>query len=140
MRVGVGTCLLCAALAFGLPVRAAYSQTETKRPMEPVDILDWKTIGSAELSPDGKWLAYRYSPVQGDSEVIVRATSGDTERRYAIGEIPPAQPPRPGGPPTPPPGAGPSGFAFSEDGKWFAYATYPKRAEAEKLRAQRKAI
>src|SRR5262245_3701655 len=84
------------ALGFGFDSGSAREQATAAqtapappRAMEPADILDWKTIGPAVLSSDGKWLAYRLSPVQGDSAVIVRATSGDKEYRFDIGEIPP---------------------------------------------------
>jgi dipeptidyl aminopeptidase/acylaminoacyl peptidase len=108
--------------------------------MTPADILDWKTIGPAALSADGKWLAYRFSPVQGDSEVIVRATEGDRTLRFPMGEIPPAQP---GAPPGPPPGAAPtpaSAVAFSDDGRFVAFTAYPTRKEAAALRKQRKPV
>jgi hypothetical protein len=105
------------------------------RAMQPIDILDWKTIGLAGVSADGKWLIYRYSPVQGDSSIVVRATGGDKEYTFAAGEIP----------------AGPAGpqasaemvrglLAVSDDGKWAAFLTYPVRKEAEKLKKARKPI
>jgi dienelactone hydrolase len=102
--------------------------------MEPIDILDWKTIGPAAISADGKWLAYRYSPVQGDTSIIVRATSGDKEYKFAGGEVPI--------------GSGPvqtaeqtrAMLAFSDDGKWAAFLTYPVRKEAEKLKKAKKPI
>ncbi|HTU99860.1 MAG TPA: hypothetical protein VMF13_04940, partial [Luteitalea sp.] len=138
--LGLCTLLVVGGVSITLPQAPLHAQAAAPRPMEPADVLDWKTIGPASLSADGKWLAYRYSPVVGDSEVVVRATTGGTERRFAIGEMPPPTPSRPGGPPTPPPGAGPAGFAFSDDGKWLVYTTYPTRAEAEKLRAGKKPI
>jgi dipeptidyl aminopeptidase/acylaminoacyl peptidase len=113
---------------------------ESSRAMEPADILDWKTIGPAALSADGRWVAYRYSPVQGDSLVIVRATTGEKEYRFPIGELPPAQPTPPGGPQAGPPGAGGPGVSFSDDGKWAAFSIYPLRKDAERLRKQKKPI
>ena len=112
----------------------------TAKAMEPADVLDWKTIGPAVLSSDGKWLAWRFSPVQGDSRVIIRATTGDKEYRFDIGELPPAQPTSPGGPQAGPPGAGPAGIAFSDDGRWVAFSMYPARKDAEKLRKQKKPV
>jgi dipeptidyl aminopeptidase/acylaminoacyl peptidase len=112
----------------------------TLKAMEPADVLDWKAIGPAVLSADGKWLAYRFSPVQGDSRVLVRATAGEKEYTFDIGEMPPAQPSGPGGPPAGPPGAGPAGIAFSDDAKWVAFSVYPLRKDAERLRKQKKPI
>lgn len=45
----------------------------------------WRTISGATLSPDGKFTVYTLSPVVGDGEVVVRATGGDTEWKFARG-------------------------------------------------------
>ncbi|MEW5915428.1 MAG: prolyl oligopeptidase family serine peptidase [Gemmatimonadota bacterium] len=45
----------------------------------------WRTISGATLSPDGRWAAYTLSPVVGDGEVVVRATTSATEYRTARG-------------------------------------------------------
>lgn len=116
----------------------ARAHGDAPRAMQPVDILDWKTIGPTALSADGKWLAYRYNPVQGDGSVIVRATDSDTEYRFPMGEIPPSVPtatPQQQGPPNVS-----SSIAFSEDAKWVAFTTYPTRRQAEALRKQRKPV
>ncbi|MGH7710030.1 MAG: hypothetical protein ACREOG_02040, partial [Gemmatimonadaceae bacterium] len=56
-----------------------------KKPLTQDTYDAWRTISGATLSPDGRWTAYTLSPVVGDGEVIVRATSGDTEYRTPRG-------------------------------------------------------
>lgn len=88
------------------------------------DIVAWKTINSPVLSDDGKWLAYRLSPTEGDSEVVVRQTQGDKELRFGAGDSG-----RAGGP-----------LAFSEDSKWLAFSVYPTKKEAAQLKKERKPL
>lgn len=67
---------LLAANAAAQPAKKALTQ----------DTYDsWRTISGATLSPDGRWTAYTVSPVVGDGEVVIRATSGSTEFRTARG-------------------------------------------------------
>jgi dipeptidyl aminopeptidase/acylaminoacyl peptidase len=123
------------AILFIAPGIARHADKAAPRAMEPIDILDWKTIGPAAISADGKWLAYRYSPVQGDTSIILRATSGDKEYKFVAGEVSPP-------PPGPPPNAEQirAMLAISDDGKWAAFLTYPVRKEAEKLKKAKKPI
>src|SRR5690606_29527672 len=58
-----------------------------------------------------------------DAQVVVRSTTSDKEMTFDIGD---------------PSGGG--GISFSDDGKWVAFATFPKRAEAQRLRRQRRPI
>ena len=71
---------LLAANAAAQPAKKALTQ----------DTYDsWRTISGATLSPDGRWTAYTVSPVVGDGEVVIRATSGSTEFRTARGGLRP---------------------------------------------------
>ena len=45
----------------------------------------WRQIQGAVLSPDGRWAMYTLTPVVGDGDVVLRATSGSTERRLPRG-------------------------------------------------------
>ena len=59
--------------------------------------------GTTALSPNGQWLAYRMSPLQGDSEVDpARRRAGDKEMKFPVGE-----------------GAG-GAVTFSDDSAWAA--------------------
>src|SRR5512139_1579282 len=117
----------------------APAQPATPRPMELADIIAWKNIGATAITNDGKWFAYRMSPMEGDSEVFIRATDADTVYKFAVGEAPSmAGGPAPGGPGE----AGPpsSSLGFSPDSKWAAFTAYPSRAEGQRLRRQRRPV
>ncbi len=101
--------LFAAVLAF-VPLGA---QDAAKRPIGLDDILAIRALGVTSLSTNGQWLGYRLSPQQGDSEVILRATSGDKEMKFAVGE-----------------GAG-GALSFSADSAWAAMAISPTRREAQ---------
>ena len=101
-----------------VPVSA---QNTSKRAMSLDDILSFRAMSTASLSPDGKWFAYRVAPLEGNSEVIVRSTSGAQEWKFPAGE-----------------GAGP--MSFSDDSMWFATSTSLTRQEAEAARRARRPI
>ena len=108
-----------------------------RRPIGLADIVAWKNAGATTISNDGRWLAYRMSPIEGDSDVIVRATDGDKVYTFPVGESPAA-----GGGPASPGEAGPppATLRFSEDAKWVAFMVYPTRADSARLRRQRRPI
>lgn len=56
-------------------VALAGSGTAQTRPLGHGDVLGWKSIQSASLSPDGVWVAYTLSPMEGDPTVVVREAS-----------------------------------------------------------------
>jgi dipeptidyl aminopeptidase/acylaminoacyl peptidase len=117
----------------------ASMQKAAKRAIQLEDIINWKSIGSANVSNDGQWFAYRLAPGEGDAQVVVRATRSDKELKFDIGD------PNAGGtgaaaPGGPPQGPGPAAIDFSQDSKWVAFTTYPKRADAQRLRRQRRPI
>ncbi len=89
------------------------AQNTPKRAIDLEDILAIRAIGITQLSLNGQWLAYRLSPLQGDSEVVVRATSGDKEMKFPVGE-----------------GAG-GAVQFSADSAWAAITISPTRREAQ---------
>ena len=110
--------LLVALVAF-VPIGA---QTPARRAFDLEDILAFRAIGVTTLSANGQWLAYRLSPLQGDSDVVVRATSGDKEMTFPVGE-----------------GAG-GAATFSGDSNWIAITTSLTRKEAEAARRARRPV
>jgi dipeptidyl aminopeptidase/acylaminoacyl peptidase len=110
-------------------------QAATKRPIEIEDVIAWKTLGSTVLSADGQWFGCRLAPQEGDAEIVLKRVRGDKEWRFPAGEQPQGEA---GG------GRGGGGavstLAFSEDGKFAAFTTYPTRAAAQRLRRQRRPI
>lgn len=96
------------------------------RPLALQDILAWKSIGSVELSPDGSWFMYKLSPLEGESEVVVRQTKGTKEHRFPIGEAPRF--------------GSAARTGFSADSKWAAFLAYPGSKEAKALRKEKKRV
>jgi len=100
------------------PQEVAAADT-TPRPISVQDVMDWKRIVGATLSKDGGWLAYRISPTEGNSELVVRSTATDAEHRFPVGE-------------------GGGTVAFSADSRWLAFAITPTKEEADRARGQRR--
>jgi dienelactone hydrolase len=115
----------------------AAMQQAPKRPIEIEDVVAWKALGTPVLSSDGQWFGYRLAPQEGDAEVVLKRVRADKELRFPAGEQPQAD------------GAGGgrggaaaavSTLAFSEDGKWAAFTSYPTHAAALRLKRQRRPI
>lgn len=92
------------------------------RPIGYLDIMAWKSTSSTAISPDGQWFGYRLSPAEGDGEVIIRQVRGTKEYKFPAGESRMGQ------------------IAFSDDGKFAAFMTYPTAKESKALRRDRKTI
>jgi dipeptidyl aminopeptidase/acylaminoacyl peptidase len=118
---------------------AASMQPAAKRPIEIADVIAWKALATPTLSSDGQWFAYRLAPQEGDADVVLKQIRGDKELKFPAGEQPQGEGGGgrggPGGP-----GGGTTSVAFSEDGKWAAFTSYPSRAAAQRLRRQRRPI
>jgi len=113
--------LLLLAGAGDRSIRAAADQ----RPIALEDILAWRAIAEAELSPDGQWLGYRESPIEGDSDVVIRETHGSREYRHSAGEWS---------------SRGGDAMEFSKDSKWARVTVAPSRSEAARLEKQKKTL
>jgi len=117
----------------------AAMQQAAKRPIQLEDIIAWKTASANVVSADGQWYGYRYAPQEGDAEVVIRRIHGDRkELRFPIGELP--QPTDGGGGGRGAATGGGSSLAFSQDGRFVAFTTYPTRQAAQRLRRQRRPI
>ena len=101
---------LAAAVALLAPLGA---QNAAKKPIALEDILSFRAIGATSLSTDGKWYSYRLSPLQGDSDVVIKSTSGTEEWKFPVGE------------------AGGGGATFSADSTFAAVTTAPTRRDAQ---------
>ena len=106
----------------------------TKKPITQDTYDEWRVIQGATLSQDGKWAVYTVSPVVGEGELIVRATSGTTEYRAPRGFT---------GRPQLQPSAdsaalfSPAPAQISANGRFVAFAQYPSRADIERTRGRR---
>ena len=105
---------------------AAPGAPAAPRPIALRDILAWKSIGAAELSPDGSWFMYRLSPLEGESEIVLKQVAGTKEHRFPIGEAPRF--------------GGGMRTGFSADSKWAAFLSYPGTKEAKSLRKDKKRV
>ncbi len=101
---------------------AAPAGDGTVRALTPEDALGWKKIVNPLISPDGKWVVYYFSPLVGNSEVVVRATDGNREYRYPAGD------------------AGSGMTQFSASGAWLAFETFPPYEKARELKKHKQEI
>ena len=62
----------CRLLVLFVSIGILASADTTQRPIQLNDILAWKRIQSQAVSNDGAWFAYRISPAEGNSEVVIR--------------------------------------------------------------------
>jgi acetyl esterase/lipase len=115
---------------------AASMQQAPKHPVEVEDVVAWKSLGSTVLSNDGQWFGYRLAPQEGDAEVVVKAVRSDKTMRFPIGEVPQGG----GGGGRGGAGGATSTLAFSDNGKWAAFTTYPTHLAALRLKRQRRPI
>jgi hypothetical protein len=107
-----------------------------KRPLTHKDYDGWHTIVGQRLSPDGKFLAYALFPEEGDGEVVVRNLVTGKDTRFPAGARP-----QPSGAATdegPPPEARATTIAFSADSKFVVFSTFPRKADADRARIEKK--
>src|SRR4249920_340733 len=94
MRMTLVLTLAAALIAFA-PISRLGAQVAAKRPIALDDILSFRAIAGGTsspalmlllpvLSPNGQWYAYRMSPLQGDSDVVIRSTSGTQEWKFPV--------------------------------------------------------
>ena len=100
--------LLAPALAALLAASAVASPSAAvaqQRPLEHDDVLRWTTIASPSLSPDGTWLAFVLSAMEGDPVLTVRAARQDgpeavvrgvapvfsSDSRFLVYQVPPVE-------------------------------------------------
>ncbi|HYV00201.1 MAG TPA: hypothetical protein VE977_15335, partial [Pyrinomonadaceae bacterium] len=65
----------------------------SKRPLTHKDYDAWRSIQAAQISRDGKFIAYAFMPQDGDGEIVVRNIAAGTEWRAPRGYRPPVPPP-----------------------------------------------
>ena len=105
------------------------------------DLDSWHSLQGAQISRDGKFVAYVMQPQDGDGELFVRSTVSDTEWRSPRGYRPPTPPPDPSDP------AATQAFqalgrllrpTFSADGKHVFFNIEPNKAEILRARKDKK--
>lgn len=107
----------CRALLFCLLLTlTAFAQQ--KPPITPADYGKWETLGAGELSPDGQWLAYGISRVNGTNELRIRSLTGDAALTAPFGSNP----------------------IFSDDNRWLAYSIGYSEQERDRLTKAKKPV
>lgn len=133
---------LCAiVLLFGTLGAYAQQPAPAKRPLTHNDYDSWRSIQAAQISRDGKFVAYAYMPQDGDGEIIVRNIATGTDWRAPRGYRPPVPPPDD-------PGANVGEFleaqgrllrpVFTADSRFVVFGTEPTKAELTKAKKEKK--
>jgi len=110
----------------------------TERPIKLTDALAWKRIQTPIVSNNGEWFAYKLTPNDGNSELVVTHISDGKEQRFTIGQIVRINPYLRGGEAPEMPGGRPRDMAFSDDSKWLAFSVHPGQKELAALRKTHK--
>lgn len=113
--------VLCAAVSVAWaqnPIASEDPKPPAKKFVSPQDAKGWENLTGIRMSNDGRWFAYGVSVVDGDGRLIVRSCDGPEKWTTSVG----------------------SNATFSEDSKWAGYYINLPKAEADKLREQRKAV
>lgn len=91
---------------------------QEKKALTLDDYGQWNSIRNTEISPDGKWITYAYSPNDGDAKFYIREIADDTV--YSTINA--------------------NRVSFSNDNRYVAFLVSPPEKEAEALRKQRKPV
>jgi dipeptidyl aminopeptidase/acylaminoacyl peptidase len=96
-----------------------FAQTQaSQKVLTLADYTRWKHITSTAISPDGNWVSFAYRPNGGDETLFFKNVTNDMVHEIAVGSRP----------------------AFSRDSRWAAYIIGLPKAEAEKLRKEKKPV
>ncbi|WP_420386602.1 S9 family peptidase [Roseivirga sp.] len=107
------------SLAFSLLILFSISvQSQEKKALQLEDYGQWNRISNTELSPNGQWITYDYSPNDGDARFFIHEVAGDTV--YSTINA--------------------SRVSFSNDNQYVAFLVSPSEDKAEALRKQRKPV
>ena len=117
-------------LLFAIADRTSAQPPQQKKVLTHADYDAWRSATGVTLSPDGKYLAYTVSPLDGgDAEVIVRHIPSGKDTKIARGG-------RPADGPAPAPGAAPTlavgSPQFSPNSSKVVFPLSPTKAELDK--------
>ncbi len=116
------------ALLLGIAERTAAQALQHRKILTHADYDAWRSPTGITLSPDGKYLAYTVSPLDGsDAEVIVRHISSGKDTTIARGG-------RPADGPTPPTPSTSGSPQFSPNSLKVVFPLSPTKAELDKAK------
>ncbi len=134
-RAALALCVLALMSAPGL------AQQTAKRALTHQDYDSWRSLQGAQISRDGKWVAYVMQPQDGDGELIARNVASAQEWRSPRGYRPPVPPPDGTDP------AATQAFialgrllrpSFTADSKFLVFNLEPTKAEIAKAKKEKK--
>ncbi len=106
-------CTSVASAATALLVLGTVPPAAAQQPaLDHADVLQWKTIDDPSLSPDGEWLAFVLTPLEGDPVLTLKAASGNGPELSVRGTDP----------------------TFTSDSRYLVYAVPPPESEVDALK------
>ena len=105
-----------AVVAVGLFLGTVLTGLAQQRPLDHEHVLHWNAIASPSLSPDGDWLSFVLTAMEGDPALTARAAVDDGPVLTVRGTSP----------------------AFTSDSRYLVYAVPPPEAEVEELKREGK--
>src|SRR5678815_2043323 len=135
------TVALVCAFALMASMVLAQQTTAPKRPLTHQDYDSWRSILAQQVSRDGKFVAYAYTPQDGDGEIVARNIATGVDWRAPRGFRPPLPPPDD-------PGTNVAEFqaeqarllrpVFTADSRFLVFSTEPTKAEVTKAKKDKK--
>ncbi len=111
--------LRCLFIFFLLLIRPAVADSQDSLPtIKPEDARRWQNLQSAAISPDGNWVAWQVSPVEGDDTLYIKHVPSGICHTYALA----------------------SNIVFSNDSKWAAMSIGYSEEVLEKMREKKEEI
>ena len=113
----------------------------SKRPLTHRDYDSWRSIQASQISRDGKFIAYAYTPEDGDGDIVVRNVAAGTEWRAPRGYRPPVPPPDDPGTSLAEFQAGQGRLlrpVFTADSRFVVFGTEPLKADLNKAKKDKK--
>ena len=101
-----------AVAALVLLVGAVLPGFAQQRGLDHDDVLQWKIVDDPSLSPDGEWLAFVLTPMEGDPALTLKAADGDGAALTVRG----------------------TGPTFTSDSRHLVYAVPAPESEVDALR------
>ena len=114
---------------------------QIKRPLTHKDYDSWRSIQTWQISRDGKFIAYAYTPQDGDGEIVVRNVVSGVEWHAPRGYRPPVPPPDDPGTNVAEFQAGQTRLLrpfFTADSRFVVFGTEPTKAELNKAKKDKK--
>ncbi len=105
-----------AVAALVLLVGAVLPGFAQQRGLDHDDVLQWKIVDDPSLSPDGEWLAFVLTPMEGDPALTLKAADGDGAALTVRG----------------------TGPTFTSDSRHLVYAVPAPESEVDALRLEGK--